>query len=63
MNLKKGWLDRQLNIVATEVKQWPDWMQREASLPRQVETNRSAVSKLNVPSTHTEDRQRSRSKS
>lgn len=30
MTLKKGWLDRQLSQVSREVKDWPEWMKREA---------------------------------
>jgi len=30
MTLEKGWLDKQFSKVAEEIKEWPDWMQREA---------------------------------
>jgi hypothetical protein len=49
MDLKKGWLDRQLNHVAIEVKRWPDWMQKEASSPRPVESGRSQAKKSELP--------------
>ncbi len=49
MDLKKGWLDRQLNSVATEVKRWPEWMQKEAKLPSVVESSRSPAPKAEIP--------------
>lgn len=30
MTLQKGWLDKQFSKVAEEIKEWPDWMRREA---------------------------------
>ena len=30
MTLQKGWLGKQFAKVAEEIKEWPDWMRREA---------------------------------
>jgi hypothetical protein len=31
MTLRAGWLNRQLDEVAKEVENWPDWMKKEAA--------------------------------
>lgn len=31
MTLKKGWLIRQFAQVEAEVREWPEWMQRESN--------------------------------
>ncbi|HEY6329314.1 MAG TPA: hypothetical protein VI756_08250 [Blastocatellia bacterium] len=30
--LKPGWLNRQLEKTKEDIKQWPEWMRREAGL-------------------------------
>jgi hypothetical protein len=30
--LNPGWLERQFKIAADDVKEWPEWMRREAGL-------------------------------
>src|SRR5437763_144039 len=32
MTLSKGWINRQITRVERDVKDWPDWMRREAAL-------------------------------
>ena len=39
--LKPGWLNRQFEKVENEVKDWPDWMQREAGFEPKYENTTS----------------------
>jgi hypothetical protein len=36
--LKPGWLNRQFEKVKNDVKDWPDWMKREAGLDIKYDT-------------------------
>lgn len=32
MTLEAGWLKRQMDRVADDINQWPEWMKREAGI-------------------------------
>ena len=54
MTLKKGWLIRQFAQVEAEVREWPEWMQREAkfSASQQSDTLRANVQTTPQAATH-----------
>jgi len=34
LKLKRGWLKRQAELARKDIETWPDWMRREAGLPK-----------------------------
>ena len=55
MTLKKGWLIRQFAQVEAEVREWPEWMQREAkfSTSQQPDTLPATVQTTQQTAAHT----------
>jgi hypothetical protein len=49
MNPKEGWLDRQYQKAAADVREWPAWMQREGGFKNAESVNNPDVQTESAP--------------